>query len=1294
MTSQQWEEVKERFHEALREPTEFRQAFLIRSCSSDAVRLEVERLLAAHASADTFLSRPVTVTASAFLGTSLNVDEEFTDTSRFAVQERLGSGSFGIVYRVFDKQRNSMVALKKARHFDSANLLRFKKEFRSLVDLAHPNLVHLYELFGDGDQWFFTMELVQGVDFVSYVRPGNLSVHWERLRSALFQFATGIRALHASGQLHRDLKPSNVLVTYEGRVVILDFGLVKEFAAPAVDQSLALAGSPAYMAPEQAAGGSISEAADWYAAGVMLFKALTGQLPFTGTWNQILERKKKHDPPRSRDLAPDIPKDLDDACHYLLQRRPEIRAKGAEILLAQGSQSTTTPEQMQEKFVGRLRERNLLRNRFAALSSGKCQVVLLGGRSGIGKTSLVSHFLGGLVRENRNAVILSGRCRESEAVPYKAIDPIIDQLVRHLGSLPEGAAMAALPRRPELLKRLFPVFGELEVLSGLPDRQFPDLDEQEIRRRAFEALCELLGRLADRNPIVISIDDLQWGDLDSIEFLADLILSTNAPALMLLLSFRSEEAGSSPPMLALRILRTRSRDADSWLDIDLDGLSEDEGRDLLDMLQPEAGPIDEGQTREILRESGGSPLLLRELLRFASYEMGRGEKSDGETAALFSEMIRHRASKLSATARQLLEVLSVAGEPVSKALLYHAAKVSGEDPARETDRLVRERLVRITTSSGGAGFETFHDQVREASLAWLSPAELRRWHSELARLLAAEPDPDPQRLLRHHRGAGNLPAAFETAVAAAGISETALAFEQAARFYAEAIKTGQADQASQATLHRKHAEALAKAGRGYESAQSYLNAALSPACNDHTDVRRLAAEQLIRTGYMEEGTRLFADLLRRAGIHVPATRRESLLRMLVLRVFIRVRGLHWRERAESSIAAGTLRRLDLLWSGAMALVSIDTIFGSYLQALHMLAALRAGEPARLALSLGFAAVYECMGGSHEYAHGRKLISRSQQLSARLNDPYLAAMSYGCWAGLDFLSGRVKDGLAHCRTAVAGLNAARHRSRAWELGTFNMLLVWFLGWGGRIQELSETLPVLTDEGRSRGDVYTQVMLRCSGASHLVELALDRPEYAMAEIARNMEQWRKTSYDLPHLNATFANAECLLYAGRAEAARHLLVSEWELIQGSLFLRKSQIHRTILSYLRGRVALAEWFRRFFPRRLRHEIEEWAVRLVRLRSPWGEPLSYVLRSGIMAGLDRSFEAVALLQQAEAIFREQDLDLLAAAALRRSGELQGKAGIDRVNAADSFMSSEKVLRPDRMASMILGGPWLASQGS
>src|SRR5262245_2346636 len=225
----------------------------------------------------------------------------------------------GVVYEAFDDEREGVVALKTLRAIDADARLRFKTEFRALQDLQHANLVQLGELIEAEGQLFFTMELVQGVDFLSYVRkdgapgphsspdaptttidhalpavappPRRPGFDEPRLRAALSQLARGLAALHAAGKVHRDIKPSNILVSDAGRVVLLDFGLVEDVAGQKRTSSL-LAGTAAFMAPEQyqphvPAG----PACDWYSVGVLLYLALTGRLPFDGPPDVVRETK-------------------------------------------------------------------------------------------------------------------------------------------------------------------------------------------------------------------------------------------------------------------------------------------------------------------------------------------------------------------------------------------------------------------------------------------------------------------------------------------------------------------------------------------------------------------------------------------------------------------------------------------------------------------------------------------------------------------------------------------------------------------------------------------------------------------------------------------------------------------------------------------------------------------------------------------------------------------------------------------------------------------------------------------
>ncbi len=257
------------------------------------------------------------------LAKPIRVKESVFESERFFLLRKLGAGGMGVVYEVLDRQLGKPVALKVLPNSDPNGLDLFRKEFRTSSAITHTNLASLYELLSFSDEWFFTMELVHGKDFLSYVRDDEQEtqasesedprsvpavaqqrtadtpmVNVGRLRSALRQLVEGLHALHTAGKLHRDIKASNVLVTPDGHVVILDFGVVANLA-PASEIPSArvpndrvpassnqrystdceIMGTHAYMSPEQAAGKRLTAASDWYTVGLMLYWALTGRKP-------------------------------------------------------------------------------------------------------------------------------------------------------------------------------------------------------------------------------------------------------------------------------------------------------------------------------------------------------------------------------------------------------------------------------------------------------------------------------------------------------------------------------------------------------------------------------------------------------------------------------------------------------------------------------------------------------------------------------------------------------------------------------------------------------------------------------------------------------------------------------------------------------------------------------------------------------------------------------------------------------------------------------------------------------
>ena len=543
----------------------------------------------------------------------------------YQLVREIGRGGMGVVYEALDTRNGTHVALKTLAPGKPGSLQAFKKEFRALAGITHRNLVALGALVVAEKQPFFTMELIEGRNFLEYVRfgfdsgpasgveeaSGFAQVDETRLLNALRQIALGVQALHDAGKLHRDIKATNVLVTRDDRVVILDFGLAVDLYEGEY-RTQVIAGTPAYMAPEQRAGGAITAASDWYSVGAMLYEALHGSR--LSKTNRAAHPEDEAGaplsggPPRSRILA-----ELNALCGDLLRESPADRPRGPDILSRlSGTQVESSAGAV---WIGREKEIQYLTRAAEVVRQGQPLVVFLYGPSGIGKTAVANHVLTSLNRSQR-AIIFRGRCIETESVPYNAFDGIVDAVCRFLHHLPEDRVQALLPLDLSDLCRVFPAFSEVPAVVAARDRSNTTLDLQELRHRAFAALREFLLRLVrfERVLLVLFIDDLQWGDLDSAELFLNLTRMPGAPALLLLAAYRSEDAAKSDCIRALRKVdeaEGHRRDFVQQWELPLGSLPPDEAQALAVALLLPQTPEAVLRARAIADESAGSPLFVQ-----------------------------------------------------------------------------------------------------------------------------------------------------------------------------------------------------------------------------------------------------------------------------------------------------------------------------------------------------------------------------------------------------------------------------------------------------------------------------------------------------------------------------------------------------------------------------------------------------------------------------------------------------------------------------------------------------------
>jgi serine/threonine-protein kinase len=257
---------------------------------------------------------------------------------RYSVERVLGHGGMAAVYLAQDQELARPVALKLLAEHLSADPSfhgRFLREAQLAARLSHPNVVHVYDVGDEGGRPYIVMEYVDGQTVAAELEERRRFAPAEAVGVAV-QVCAGLEAAHAAGLVHRDIKPQNLLRNGDGMVKVADFGIARSLEATRYTEQGSILGTAAYLAPEQAAGEEVTAAVDLYALGVVLYELLTGAPPHTGeTLPELLIKQREQDITPVRDLAPEVPIELEAAVMHALARNPDFRPASAAAFAAE-----------------------------------------------------------------------------------------------------------------------------------------------------------------------------------------------------------------------------------------------------------------------------------------------------------------------------------------------------------------------------------------------------------------------------------------------------------------------------------------------------------------------------------------------------------------------------------------------------------------------------------------------------------------------------------------------------------------------------------------------------------------------------------------------------------------------------------------------------------------------------------------------------------------------------------------------------------------------------------------------
>jgi tetratricopeptide (TPR) repeat protein len=748
-----------------------------------------------------------------------------------------------------------------------------------------------------------------------------------------------------------------------------------------------------------------------------------------------------------------------------------------------------------------------------------------------------------------------------------------------------------------------------------PRGSVPDLDPLDRRRAAFRALRELLRALARDQRVVVTIDDLQWADADSLALLQEVLRVPDAPPLLLAITARSPPGDDAavPDVVASLPGDVRT--------VAVGRLAKEDARRLAEALLTQGGGAT-GNAIDIASEAEGHPLFIDELVRHAAHSIA----PPGRVLRLDDALWR-RVQRLDPSSRRVLDVACLLGAPASQEVVGHAAGIDMGDLARSVSLLRAMNFVRTAGARVGDAMEPFHDRVREAIVAHLDADARRACHARIAAALDVAKGADPEVLATHWDGAGEPAKAATYTLVAAEQATQALAFRRAAALFERALGQLADGDPRRRGVREQLGEALANAGDCARAAAAFEAAAGSAAPAEALELRRRSAEQLLRAGDAAAGLQAARKVLAAVDLALPVSRVATLVILLWLRLLIRLRGLRYVSREAREVPAGVLTRLDVCWSVAFTLPYADPLVAGVCHARHVLMALEAGEPTRIARALGMEASYISSSGFRNWPRAEAVLAVADQAAARSGDPHTKALVMGlggiaACAAMRFTKSvdLLKEAIERFRLQVPG--------SAFEVTSACFFLFVSLGYAARYGELRPLLEAALRDAVERGDTYSAVMLRL-GILNSTWLFAGDPARARLELAAARRELADDTFRAVHYQALVAEIYADLYEGECERAYERFHASLPAVRGALLLYL-QAYRSEYMALRSRLALACAARAQGRRReaLLREAEGLLPTLRAMPAPLGRVNVRIIRANALLLRGRRQEALAVVEQ------------------------------------------------------------------